>query len=136
MTAALTRRGTRYLGVSLFCFLFNNALFILLDRAGIWYGASVAISAAVMIPLGFVLQSRATFDRGLNWPAFGRYALVMMANPPVAFALFWLFHDRGGLPMLFAAPLVTGLMLVWNFMTSSWAILSRRAGPRLSPGRE
>lgn len=130
MTSATLQRSGRYLGVSLFCFLFNNALFILLDRTGVWYGASVVISATVMIPLGFVLQSRATFARELNWPAFGRYTLVMLANPPVAFMLFWLFHDQGGMPMLFAAPLVTGLLLVWNFLTSSWAILSRRAPAR------
>lgn len=128
--AAHSQRSGRYLAVSLFCFLFNNLLFILLDRLGVWYGVSVVISAAVMIPLGFVLQSRTTFGRSLNWPAFGRYALVMLANPPVAFVLFWLFHDLGNMPMLFAAPLVTALLFVWNFLSSSWAILSRRAVTR------
>jgi putative flippase GtrA len=117
--------GPRYVGVSLFCLLFNNALFILLDWLGVHYVISVIISVAIMIPLGFVLQSRATFGRTLNWAAFGRYTLVMLANPPVALLLFWLVHDLGGLRMIYAAPIVTLSMLAWNFLTSSWAILLR-----------
>jgi putative flippase GtrA len=126
MAVTLANQGGRYFGVSLFCLLFNNALFILLDQVGVHYGISVIISAAIMIPLGFVLQSRATFDRDLNWTAFGRYTLVMLANPPVVFALFWLIHQRGGLPMLLAAPVVTLIMFAWNFVSSRWAIQLRQ----------
>ncbi|MBL8649436.1 MAG: GtrA family protein [Sphingopyxis sp.] len=130
MINGLMRRGPRYLGVSLFCFLFNNALFILLDQAGMWFGISVAISFALLTPLGFILQSRATVARGVYWSAFGRYALLMLANQPIAFLLLFLIHDRIGVPMLYAAPIATASMLIWNYAMTSWIILSRRISAR------
>lgn len=124
--ASLQRYGARYLGVSLFCLLVNNALFIALDHMGLWFGWSVVISTIILTPLGFTLQSLATYDRELNWVAFRRYALAMAANPFLVFLLLWLIRDLANVPMIMAAPLVTGLMFVWNFATSNWAILLRR----------
>lgn len=128
MTAAAAgQRVPRYTAVSLFCVLFNNVLLIALDAGGVHYGAAVLISAAVMIPLSYTLQRLFTFAAEPGWAAFARYAAVQLVNTPIAWLLLLLIHDWGSLPMLFAAPLVTGLLFVWNFFTSGWAIAPRAA---------
>ena len=123
------RRAPRYFGVSAACLLINNALLILLDAAGIHYVISVLISAAVMIPLSFLLQSRFTFAAVGAWPGFFRYAAVMIVNTPLAWLLLWALHGQAGLPMLYASPLMTGILFVWNYLASGWAILARSARP-------
>ncbi|GGJ58044.1 hypothetical protein CDQ92_00710 [Sphingopyxis bauzanensis] len=119
------QHGPRYVAVSLFCIVFNNALLIGLDWTGVHYGAAVLISAAVMIPLSYALHCMLTFATEPGWRAFARYSAVLIVNTPIAWLLFLLVHDWGAMPMLFAAPVVTGLLFVWNFFTSGWAIAPR-----------
>ncbi len=121
------RRAPRYTAVSLFCVLFNNALLIAFDAAGIHYSAAVLISAGVMIPLAYALHCTLTFAVEPGWRAFARYFGVQIVNTPMAWLLFLLIHDWGGLPMLIAAPVVTGLLFPWNFFSSGWAIVPRAA---------
>lgn len=123
--ANIRRRAPRYTAVSLFCVLFNNVLLIALDAAGIHFSIAVLISAAVMIPLSYALHCTLTFAAEPGWRAFGRYFAVLIVNTPIAWLLFLLIHDWGGLPMLFAAPVVTGLLFVWNFLSSNWAMAPR-----------
>jgi len=123
------RRAPRYFGVSAVCLLINNALLILLDAAGVHYAISVLISAALMIPLSFGLQSRFTFAAAGAWPGFLRYAAVMIVNTPLAWLLLWALHGEAGLPMLYASPLMTGILFVWNYLASGWAILARSPRP-------
>lgn len=123
------RHGRCYLAVSIFCVLFNNALLIGLDWAGIGYGVSVLVSAAVMIPLSYALHCTLTFAVEPGWRSFGRYAAVLLVNTPVAWLLLLVIHDWGRLPMIVAAPVVTGLMFTWNFFGSGWAIRSRVVNP-------
>ena len=124
--AAHRKRAPRYLGVGFLCLAINNALLILLDEVGIHYGISVLISAAVMVPLGFLLQSRFTFAVQRNWAAFFRYTAAMSVNTPLAYLILWAIHERAGMPMLYASPLMTGILLIWNYLASGWAILARR----------
>lgn len=126
---ALVQRSPRYIAVSLLCIAVNNALLIGLDRLGIYYGLSVLISAAIMIPLAYFLQIRVTFAAAPSFHAFWRYAAVMIVNTPAAFLLLLLIHDLGGVGMGVAAPVVTGILFIWNFTTSGWAIYSRRHRP-------
>lgn len=121
------RRAPRYLGVGTACILLNNALLILLDAAGIHYAISVMISVAVMIPLGFVLQSRITFAAAGGWAHFARYAAVMLFNVPLAWLVLWAIHSRAGVPMVYASPLMTGTLFFWNYLASGWAITARSA---------
>jgi len=119
----------RYLGVSLACILFNNALLILLDDVGVHYAVAVLISAMVMIPAGFLLQSRFTFAASGSWHAFFRYTTVLIVNIPLAWLLLWAIHDQARLPMLYASPLMTLMLFVWNYLASGWAILARPSRP-------
>ena len=131
----ISARPLRYAAVGAVCVAINNALLVGLDAAGIHYAVSVAISAAVMIPLGFALQAQFTFTAPATRAAFGRYAAVMIVNAPLAWLVLWVVHDRGALPMVYAAPVMTGLLFIWNYLASGWAITSRSATSRSAQGR-
>ena len=122
----LFRKAGSYGVVSVICFLLNNLLLIGMDTLGSPLWMSLAVSATVMILLGFVLQSYFTFEAPLNWPAFLRYTIMMLPNVPLAYGLLWLLNDRLSLAMLYAAPITTTVMLLWNAAGSAWA-LHRRA---------
>ena len=125
MTRLLVR-GPRYVAVSLVCVLINNLLLIELDRLGVYYGFNVLISAAVMIPFSFAMQVHITFACEPSWRSFVRYAMILLVNTPAAWLLLALIHDKGGLAMIYAAPIVTMVMFVWNFAGSHWALLIRK----------
>lgn len=126
MNVATLRRSSVYAAVSLFCVLFNNALLIGLDYMSVHYTLSVLISAAIMIPLSFFLHARFTYAVEPTSASFWRYASVLILNTPAAWLLFLIIHDRGGLPMLYAAPIVTVILFAWNYVASAWAIIARR----------
>lgn len=122
----LLRFLPKYGAVSLICVTANNMLLIALDQMGLYYGYSVLISAAIMIPLSYLLQSHFTYEAKRMSSSFLKYALVMLPNTPAAWLLFLLIHDRGGVAMLFAAPVVTVIMFGWNYVGSFWAIAAPR----------
>lgn len=119
------RKASSYGIISVICFVLNNLLLIGMDALGQPLWATLAVSATTMILLGFVLQSLFTFEAPLNWPAFGRYTLMMLPNIPLAYGLLWLLNDRLSMPMHFAAPIATTLMLLWNAAGSAWALHKR-----------
>lgn len=116
----------RYSAVSVACLLFNNLLLIALDALGLHYILSVTISVLVMIPMGFFLQSRLTFAVGTGWPSFSRYAVALIGNLPLAWALMWLIRDKAGVPMLLAAPLISAIAFAINFVGSHWALTKHK----------
>lgn len=124
MTGIL-QRGPRYFAVSAFCLGLSNVILIGADRLGLSSGAGVLLSAALLIPVGFLLQARLTFAVPLNWHAFFRYAAALMLNVPLSWLLLYGLHDVGGLDMLWAAPVSTGLLFLWTYMTSRWALARR-----------
>ena len=124
MISARLPRSSMYVAVSAFCVLFNNVLLIWLDRVHVHYTLSVIISAAIMIPLSFFLHARFTYAVEPTAAAFWRYASVLICNTPAAWLLFLLIHNLGGVAMLYAAPIVTLILFVWNYILSGWAILT------------
>ncbi len=126
---AFVRKAGSYGFVSLICFVINNLLLIGMDSLGQPLWVSLAVSATVMIILGFCLQSIFTFAAPLNWSAFGRYTLMMLPNIPLAYGLLWLLHERLAIAMHYAAPIATTLLLIWNAAGSAWA-LQRRSSSR------
>jgi len=123
---SLLDRGPRYVFVGLGCAAINNALFIGLDAAKIHYGIAVILSAMIMIPLSYWLQLNLTFSAKGDWRAFRRYASILILNPPLSWLLLFLIHDRGHVPMIVAAPILTIIMFLWNFAASHWAFLLTR----------
>lgn len=121
----IIRKATSYGLISLFCFVLNNFLLIGLDALGQPLWLCLMIAASVMIIIGFFLQAFFTFSVPFSVHAFWRYALMMLPNIPLAYALLWLLNVKLELPMRFAAPTATTLMLIWNAAGSAWALQSR-----------
>lgn len=119
------RTAGRYGTVSLVCFIINNLLLIGLDALGLPLWASLAASAAMIIVIGFILQSNFTFAVPLKWSAFGRYSVMMLPNVPVAYALLWLLNQQLAFPMYFSAPITTAILVIWNAAGSHWALHRR-----------
>jgi hypothetical protein len=103
--------------------LLNNALLIGLARAGLPLWLNLSLTTAVGISLGYILQSKLTFRVALAWPAFGRYILAILPAIPLVYVLLWIFDHW--LSMDFAAPIVTGLFLIWSITGSVWALHRR-----------
>lgn len=123
--AGLTDFVKRYGAVSLICYVTNNLLLIGLDSLGAALWLSVTLSAAILIVLAFMLHAWITFSRPMNWPSFGKFALVQLPNVPIAYALLWLLNEPLDLPMHYSAPVVTTALLLWNLAGSVWALRRR-----------
>lgn len=118
-------RIPRYTLVSVFCALLHNAILIAMDATGFGILACQAASAAVLLPVGFVLQSRVTFGSDRSWRGFARYSAALITNFPVALLALWISRDLSGLPMWIAAPFSSLVLYCWNFVTSTWALAPR-----------
>lgn len=121
-----TRRSPRYLVVAIVCAVLHNAIMIGLDRLGAHYVLCQAASAAVLLPVGYLLQARLTFGVERSWRDFGRYSAALTTNFPVAIAVLWLLLDVLALDMIVAAPASMVVLFVWNYLTSGWAFSRRR----------
>jgi len=119
----------RFYSVGLTCALLHNVIMIGGDWLGLHYVASSLISFVLVTSLGYWLHSLWTFrsaaERGRL--TFARYVLTMSANLPLSIAGMFVFVDLAGLTVAIAAPLVTVLLAVFNFLGARWAL---RARPR------
>jgi hypothetical protein len=61
----------------------------------------------------------------MSWGRYGRYALAMSTNTPLAMGLTWSLRGPAGLPMDYAAPLASCAMVAANFLLSRWAIVKK-----------
>ena len=119
------RRSRRYVAVSILCALLHNGIMIGLDRMGLHYVLCQTASAAVLLPVGYLLQGYLTFGVERSWRDFGRYSAALLTNYPVAIAVLWLLCDVLALDMIWAAPISMVVLFMWNYVTSAWAF-SRR----------
>ncbi|MEY2942707.1 MAG: hypothetical protein RLY97_721 [Pseudomonadota bacterium] len=116
----------RYLAISLFCFLFNNALLLLLAHGRLHYVLAVGLSFSILTPLSYGLHMAFTYRIARGWASFTRYVAAQAVNLPAAILLYFLLCNLGGISMFWATPLVTLTMFAWNFTSSFWAAYSRK----------
>ena len=119
-------RSPRYFVVSVVCAAVYNGIMIGLDRIGVHYAISQAISAVVLLPLGYLMQAKVTFTAQRSWYDFLRYSIALITNYPVAVATLWLLCDLLHLDMIWAAPISMIVLFVWNYMMSVWAFSRRK----------
>jgi putative flippase GtrA len=112
-----------YAFVSGLCLLISNVVLIAGDWARLPLSISIGFSYLLVVIIGYVLHSMLSFRRPLVLAAFGRYALAMSLNIPLAFGAVWLWRDAVALPMVWAAPLATLCAAGVNFVLSRWAVL-------------
>jgi len=91
--------------------------------AGMSLAISLAISYSAVVIAGYALHATVTFEKRYRWRGFIRYAAAMLVNLPASFILLFVLKHFLKLPMFLAAPLATGVLFCWNFLTSRWAIL-------------
>ena len=115
-------RIPRYTLVSIACAVLHNVILIAADAAGLGIIACQAASAAVLLPVGFYLQSEYTFACERSWRGFARYSAALITNFPVAVIALWFSRDLAALPMWVAAPISSVVLYCWNFVTSTWAL--------------
>lgn len=113
----------RFLAVGLGCALLHNAIMIAGDLLGLHYALSSVVSFAFVAAAGYGLHSAWTFPGATrDRMSFARYALSMSANLPVFVAGMFVFVDLTGFSVPVAAPLVTVLLLAFNFVATRWAL--------------
>jgi putative flippase GtrA len=112
-----------YAIVSGLCLLISNVVLIAGDWAKLPLSISIGFSYLFVVIIGYVLHSAVSFSRPLALAGFGRYALAMSVNIPLAFGAVWLWRDAIALPMVWAAPLATLCSTGVNFVLSRWAVL-------------
>lgn len=123
MNAHLSRIP-RYTIVAIACALLHNAILIATDALGANVFWCQVASAAVLLPVGFWLQSQVTFRCERSLRGFFRYSGALLTNFPFALLLLWLARNAFALPMWAAGPLSSAALFCWNYLTSSWAFSS------------
>jgi putative flippase GtrA len=113
----------RFFTVGLACALLHNAIMIAGAWLGAHYVASSLVSFVVVVLVGYWLHTAFTWPRAARGRvSLVRYTLTMSANLPLFIAGMFLFVDLGGLPVPIAAPLVTVVLMAFNFVGSRWAL--------------
>lgn len=113
----------RFFVVGVLCAVLHNAIMIAGDALGLHYVASSLLSFAIVVATGYLLHSTWTFPAARRaMPTFARYTGSMSINLPLFVAGMFVFVDLAGLPVAIASPLVTVLLLVFNFFATRWAL--------------
>lgn len=123
-------RTYRYTIVAGLCALLHNGIMIGLDRLGVHYALCQTVSAAVLLPTGYLLQAAVTFQAPYSGRDFLRYSTALITNFPVAIFLLWLLCDILTLDMIWASPISMVVLFAWNYLTSAWALSRRNKGVR------
>ncbi len=113
----------RFLTVGLACAVLHNVIMIAGDAFGLHYVVSSVLSYALVVVAGYGMHSAWTFpgaERG-RMP-FARYAVSMSVNFPLFVAGMYALVDLAGLSVPVAAPLVTVLLIAFNFVATRWAL--------------
>lgn len=117
--------GPRYAAVgALFAFL-NALMLIGFDLLGLHYALALLASALTLVPLSYWVHLQFTYGVAGGIDSFLRYCGTQLVSMPLSLVMLFLVHDLGGVPMAWAAWIVLGLMFLYNFLSSYWAIRSR-----------
>lgn len=115
-------RPLRYLFVGATCATLNNIFIIGADSFGYHYAWSTIAAFLLVTPFGFWLHSRFTFDAALSWRSFGTFFLWVAAGFPLSLIIMAVLCSGLHVKVIFAAPLTTGILLAWNYVSARLAI--------------
>lgn len=118
-------RGARYLLTGLVCAALNNAILISADFAGLHYLTAILVTVVITLPLSYLVHTAWTFEAPATWRSLARYAAGSVTSLFVASAAVSGFRGGLDLPMIWAAPLATVTMTIFNYVVASWAITRR-----------
>ena len=122
--------GGRYLIVGAVCAALNNILLIGADWVGLHYSAAIALTIAITLPIAYFSHALWTFSSQISIQSFARFVAGSFSSVVVAAALVAGLRGWIGMPMLFAAPIATILMVLYNFVMTRWAVSNRKPPSR------
>ena len=126
----MTRTPARYLVIGAGCAVLNNAILIGADQAGLHYVAATALTFLTTVPLAYAAHAVWTFNAQLSWRGLARFVAGSLSSLVVAALTIAALCGALGLPMVLAAPLATGAMVIYNFVMARWAVGAGRARPK------
>ena len=112
----------RYLFGGAICALLNNAILIVGDRLGFGYVTLIGLTFLITGTVGYHLHCRFTFRRSGDWTGYLAFMTGLALGVPVALLLLALLCSLCGLPMWIAAPVLTVLMILYNYGNARLAI--------------
>ena len=125
LRAAYRSSPTRYLGVGALVALLQNLIMILADYVGLNFMISNSLCYALIGSLTYVLHSRFTFSMRPSKDGYIRFMAGLFSAFCVASVLFFILCGIAKLRMIFVAPTVTIVMIIYNYVSARWAILNR-----------
>jgi putative flippase GtrA len=120
---------SRYVVIGVICALAQNGVMIAGSEVGLHYFWGTMLCFATVTPFAHLCHCRFTFKE--RWSLYGlvRFAGGVATAVPVSLAVMMLLCSGLRLPMIYAAPVVTVVMVFWNYASARWAIVRRqRAG--------
>lgn len=123
----------KFLAVSAACAILTNALVILGVHWGLGTASASALAFGPVLIIGYALHSLFTFSAHGARLSLVRYTIAVALNFPIWTGGLFVLRDLLRMPIVIAAPVMTGLLFVWNFASANWAVL-RRAPTVSSPG--
>jgi putative flippase GtrA len=116
-------RGRIYIVIALVCAIANYAIMVAIERSGGHYLLGTIVAFSIVTPLSYFLHSRFTFAERLSWQKFCRFVIAVAATYPAALGLLAIFCSGLGMSVVFAIPIATAILFIWNFIAAHWAIL-------------
>lgn len=112
-------------------YLLNGALVAAVNNVLLIVGARAAIGRLDLVigtwivggSLGYWLHARTTFSARLDPCAYVRFMAGVALGIPVVWVLLEILAGWLALPMAIAAPLMTAIMLVYNYCNARFAIV-------------
>lgn len=118
-------RVPRYVVVGALCAGLYNLIMIAGDARGVNPFAATVVAFVINVLVGYTLHCRFTFSEPMSWQGLARYTAAMLLNLPLSVVGIWLLNGVARLPMWLAAPLLTALLFVWNYVAAHWAVVAR-----------
>lgn len=124
--AGLSRHSTaRYAVNGAICAAINNVILIVGDRLGGNHLFLVFLTWLIGSSVGFALHARISFRAPLRLAGYVQFMAGGAFGMPLAFALLVFLADICRLPMVIAAPIMTAIMILYNYLNARLAIIRR-----------
>lgn len=116
----------RYAGGALLCALVNNLILISTDKGGLPDLVGVMLAWCVGSTIGYMWHHRLTFRMPPSLAGYRNMMVGTLLGLPISYAILIFLHRWLAWPMWLAAPVMTVIMVVYNYLNARLAILFRR----------
>lgn len=125
MRRADSQRAVRYLVGGALCAILNNLILIAGSYLGFGYVGLAVAGYAITGTFGYVFQSLITFRRQLRWSSYSLFMSGSLLGLIASIAILYVLCTLLSLPMWIAAPLLTGVMLIYNYISAKFSTMRR-----------